>query len=237
MTRCVIISSSVSVVAKYWMKNFEIWQDKVDKVYFDNSGNIKVETDNPKITISRYGKYPRNIERLIRESTEDLILIMHDDVFIYKPEILDKYFKLAEEKVVSPKIGPLGSGFLFYPMFLFVSRENILKTNVDLSGGSEGDQGYMLSLELVKAGVEFHSFPDFTTAGVAHGAIMPESPAWVHAQAMSYGNFGNIPDFMIRDEPSQRGNEMRFAWLIDFVGLNIENIRSDNKMIKSWKKQ
>lgn len=221
MTRAVIVSTSGGLLEDYWLKNAETWKHKVDKIYVVNSigGNI----------------YPKNVEDKIREITEDLLLIMHDDTFIYDPEILDEYFELAKTKAVTPIHAShvtddltenalrekYGNNWSFFPYFLFVSRENILKTSVNLQEyktekcpilgvATGGDIGFLLSLELRNTGTEIHPI----TRYLAHE--LPENPPWVHAQGLSIGFLENI---------FNKPDEYRVAWLAKIADLDINKIK------------
>jgi len=224
MSRAVIVSTSSDALLKYWKKVNSHWFEKVDNIY---------------IVDSRVGEhYPKNVEDKIREVKEDLLLIMHDDVFVYDKEILVIYFDYAEAgKVCSPIQAShstdevtevalkkkFGNNWSFFPYFLFVSRENILKTSVNLHGyktdkcpvlgvPTSGDQGYLLSLELRNTGTDIFPIARYL------GHEYPIKPPWVHAQGLTY----NLLSYNISVD------EYKLAWLIKIFGLDAQKVRDNH---------
>jgi glycosyltransferase involved in cell wall biosynthesis len=168
MTRSVIIGTLYNpFIIRYWLENFKRWQHKVDAVYLCHDRKhvpeIKKFLDKEVAKYSKIhilddlGGWPYNMEQAIKQTKEDLILVVHDDTYFYNPEILDVYFDEAEKgKVITPlfvsyapiqavddavknkypfmpwRVGEYTScSFLLY--LLFCSRENYLKTDVDFS--------------------------------------------------------------------------------------------------------
>ena len=220
MTRAVIVSTTSQLLFDYWMKNFETWKHKVDKLYIAD-GRAELH-------------YPKNVEEHIRNCKEDLMLIMHDDVFIYEPDILDEYFEVAKTKVASPIQAShathewienalkekFGNTWSFFPYFIFVSKKNILKTSVSfgeyktdmcpiLEVPVGADQGFLLSIELRNTGTEIHPIERY----LAHE--FPTDPPWVHAQGLSY----NLLEYNISVD------EYKLAWLTKIAGLDINKVK------------
>ena len=123
MSRCAIVGTNAPVfMMKYWLKNFERWEDEVDKVYMvvdlkdsKDSGLYGLEpsiweyvekmlTSHPKIELIR-GKegWPNTYKEGVLASKEEKILILHDDVFIKDGGIIKDGFDMLEEgRIVTP---------------------------------------------------------------------------------------------------------------------------------------
>jgi glycosyltransferase involved in cell wall biosynthesis len=186
VTRSVLMGTVYNpFMIRYFLENFKTWQDKVDALYIclDRLHCKEVESylakeieKFPKIKI-RKGLigFPENIRGAILETEEDLILTIHDDIYVYNPEIIDRYFNIASEgKIIMPlqsifapadevreainkrypsmpwKIDDYSS-YSFIMYFTFCSRENYLKTNIDFNGNTY-DAGYIKELD--------HTFKD-----------------------------------------------------------------------------
>lgn len=208
MSRAVVVSTCNDTLFNYWMKNYETWSEYVDKLYVVDS--------------KQGGWYPDNVEKVLRGVTEDTILIMHDDVFVYNKGELNTYFSLAEQgKVVTPlhnnysnidevnkiMMERYGKIVSFYPYFLFISRELLNKTSINLGGNKNfdfngvkcgADQGFILGHELLELGAEFELLNN------------DGMPNWVHAQGLSYGFLEHGGTF----------DEHKIAWLITILGLD-----------------
>lgn len=100
-------------IIDYWLETLKLWESAVDKVYIaiehfkepSVSEHIKERTKNdPKIVVFNDARgWPDSYTDAFNISKEDLFLVMHDDTYIKNPEIVDKYFELAEQgKVVTP---------------------------------------------------------------------------------------------------------------------------------------
>src|SRR3990167_8638802 len=160
-------------IIRLWLENFKTWEDKVDKVYLALGDNTKPEfitslktqiskmqmSDKVTIVITNSG-WIDSYTDAYKASTEDLVMIMHDDTYINDPEMVDKNFKLAEEgKVVAamwdaygpkeeveewlrqtyPGVFPTGTGnekYGFVLNLIFISRINMDKTSVNFNGGN-----------------------------------------------------------------------------------------------------
>ena len=224
MSRAVVVSTCSDILFNYWKKNYETWKDQVDNLYIVDS--------------KKDGHYPKNVEEVLKGVKEDTILVMHDDVFIYNKGEVNTYFSLAEQgKVVTPlhnnysnieevnrvmekKYGKIVS---FYPYFLFISRELLNRTSINLEGNKNidfngvkcgGDQGFMLAWELLELGVEFELLNN------------DGRPNWYHAQGLSYGflEYGGSFD------------EHKLAWLITILDLDPLSIACQAKEYKSYGK-
>lgn len=222
MSRAVVVSTCNDILFKYWMKNYETWEDQVNKLYIVDS--------------KQGGHYPENVEQTLRQVTEDTILLMHDDVFVYNKGELNTYFSLAEQgKVVTPlhknysnieevekvMMSKYGKVVAFYPYFLFIKREILNKTSINLNGNLNvdfngvqcgGDQGFVLGQELLDLGVEFHLLPN------------DGRPNWFHAQGLSYGFLEHGGSFDVH----------KLAWLITILDLDPLEIACKAREYKNY---
>ncbi len=174
MSRAAILGTNgQAFMMRYWLNNFKRWEDEVDHVYFSFSelgswpepemeGYVtKMLEAHPKITVLKdKTSWPESYATAVRQSKEEKILILHDDVFIKKSGIVSECFDLLEEgKLVTPlhsiynpakeieaamernyKQFPImtndfqryGYSFLLY--FLFVTRKDLMKTSLNFRG-------------------------------------------------------------------------------------------------------
>lgn len=214
--RAVILGTGAfPLILRLWLENLKKWQDEVDIVYMaiDNWSIpstrdyiFKLSKQFPKVKIlEELRGWPNSYTDVIKQSKEDLFLIMHDDAFVYQKGVVDKYFKIAEEgRVVTQRHGIYEpsiivdealqkkynwtndtSPYSFLLYFLFISRFNLEKTNIDFNGigwrvGDDipllgiknapvsiaGDTGFILALELFEKQVPFHFIPRSETSGL-----------------------------------------------------------------------
>lgn len=115
-TRAVLLGTNAyPFLIRYWYELFDkVWQDEVDMVYIAVSKpehesawgyTKKVLSSHPKIRLFETNTdWPKSINTVVREVKEDLLFVPHDDTFIFKKGVLDKYFKIVEKtgKVVTP---------------------------------------------------------------------------------------------------------------------------------------
>lgn len=163
-TRCVVLSSNAfPFMVAYWMKLFKKWENKVDKVYFVVSDYVEPSTtefvrktlEHPKIDIFEgFGAYPFNITKVIQRFVkEDLVLIVHDDTFIYDPQYLEECFQKAEKgfavtpfdahytptdvaRPIFKKLYPDLPEYSFFLHFFFAPREVIMKADAEFMNNS-----------------------------------------------------------------------------------------------------
>jgi hypothetical protein len=102
----------------YWLKIFEAyWADEVDEVYIAVSQPVHptafgytraVLETNKKIKVILTNKnWPDSVNEVAKQITGDTVILLHDDTFIFKKGVVDKYASLCEEtgKVVTPTQG------------------------------------------------------------------------------------------------------------------------------------
>lgn len=149
MSRAVLLSTCgdvfiTSVLLKLWKDR---WYNEVDKMYINLNNHCKVPPEvvgeffknfanDPKIILTYHptgiGNGPPQVENL-KLAKEDLILLLEDDFFIFKPGVVDSYFKQIEEG----KADLLGSARYAYGEVADAAKT---KYNLDFSG--EGDKGF-----------------------------------------------------------------------------------------------
>lgn len=149
-----------------WLKSFEnIWSPEVDKLYVHVNSYLPKDVvlslmnrlkKNPKIETlydDRMMDHGNSLTKLVRRSSEDLILFLEDDAFILKKGAVDACFSAIEngpydclgsprgsctmklfdrgmEKFGKPKIGH-DTGPHFWPNFFFCKRADLLKTDLN----------------------------------------------------------------------------------------------------------
>lgn len=210
-TRAALIGSGgFTPILNLFLETVKIWQDEVDRIYIaiDSSNTldnyIKEKCKQfPKITLLEGCRgWPDSYNDAFNESKEDLFLILHDDTLIYEKGIVAKYFKLAEEgfvctpmhgiyqpediinEYIHRKYGWNNPPYSFLLYFLFISRENLLKTDINFNGkgwepgevvnelnitapvGMSGDTGFLLGLQLFDKKVSLHEIPRSETSGL-----------------------------------------------------------------------
>jgi len=105
-------TSCFPLLIRYWRELFNVWKDEVDRVYIslaplgDYSGAkeyAKKILDHPKIKLRDEGiGWPNGMEEDAKEAKEDLLVLLHDDTFIYKKGFLEETFNKMEDKVLTP---------------------------------------------------------------------------------------------------------------------------------------
>lgn len=170
-TRAVLIGTNAyPFLMRYWYEIFtRKWQDEVDKVYIAISNpehksawlnTRKLLQSHPKIEVVETNtNWPDSINAVAKTITEDLVLLAHDDTFIFKPGVLTKYFDMCEEenKVITPitpiftpkdlveelmqkkypeqlplRVEETGeTGYSFYCNMCILPRELMAKTSID----------------------------------------------------------------------------------------------------------
>src|ERR1035437_4953296 len=174
MSRAVILTMGgdpfiASLVLKLWK---ERWYNEIDTFYinFNNGQNVpsefvgeflsEVVTD-PKIHLIYHPNSigsGRPIAEIAKIATEDTVMFLEDDAFIFTPGAVDSWFKKIEsgetDIVGSPRYGTgevseaaqkmysldysgLGDqGFAWWPNFFVCKREDLLKTDLDFGSNA-----------------------------------------------------------------------------------------------------
>lgn len=179
MSRVAIVGTNAHpFLMGYWLKQFKNWEKEVDRVYIITDSPIEpytwsftkeILTQHPKIRVIETDiDWPNSLSEAVRLSEESHLLILHDDTFIYKTGVIDKYFKMCETgKVITPPHGiyaPIdlvekrlkekypfmpfrvkgmpdnadNTGYSFLLYFLFISRIDLMKAGNDFDGKPGG---------------------------------------------------------------------------------------------------
>lgn len=150
---------------KFWK---ERWEDEVDKIYVNlNSEYFPKEvinellarlSDEPKIHIIYHPAPTRphgqGIKELVQVCQEDYVMLLENDAYIYKNNVVDRWFKKVESGEYDVVGSPRGSctkelydwevktfnldvsgygdvGPNYWPNFFIIKRENLLKTDLN----------------------------------------------------------------------------------------------------------
>ncbi len=210
----------------------------------------------PKICLSEYqGILEENLTHLVDDSKEDILLLTHDDTFIYGD--LSKYFKLAREYVVTPtqctyspidKVKrwleekypqqvPLGEEYSFILQFFFISRSNLTSKDFEEWKYEDmgADLGFKLMLELLEKKVEFIPLRNNRLVNLFSKDNFKEieqwkEDGWFHAESLTYhlDDIYNHPENLKND----RATQLRFGLLLNLDGLEerIYKIIKDNNI-------
>ena len=171
MSRCALLPSRGDPITFRLVLYFfeKIWNDEVDKLYVNVNSQIdptivdfirKYATKNPKVVFTHSSHsldHGGSITKMFHESTEDNIVLVEDDSFVYGHGMFDKYFRMIEANAIDvagslrgccsggiidrgtqyfelwdPKYA--GGNIWFWPCFFFVKRSDLLKTDLNFCG-------------------------------------------------------------------------------------------------------
>ena len=117
MKRMAVMGScSIPFHLRYWRELLPNWLDEVDEIVISLQQMPKKHREYVNKMLSQVKKvrvipYPKNpwpqcMSDDIHDSKAEIVLILHDDTFILKRGVIDRFFTLAEEgKVVTPTHG------------------------------------------------------------------------------------------------------------------------------------
>lgn len=146
MSRAVFLPSTLEpYIDQLWLKNFEMWQDEIDRLYVYFNGDIEKPVvdflirkfeKNPKIKVIYHKGMTQHgsaLAELTRLATEEYVMWIEEDGYILQKGTVDGHFKMIE----SGAVDVIGSPRVSSSMDLqqYVSK----KYNVDISG--TGDKG------------------------------------------------------------------------------------------------
>ncbi len=170
-SRCALIPSRGDPITFRLVMYFyeKIWHDEVDKLYINVNSQIdpvvvdfmrKYCTKFPNVVFTHSTNaldHGGSITKMFHESTEDNIVLMEDDSFVYGHGMVDKYFQMIEANAVdacgslrgccSGEITDRGKLYFelwdekfaggelwFWPCFFFCKRSDLLKTDLNFCG-------------------------------------------------------------------------------------------------------
>ena len=184
MTRAAFISAGGDpFLILFMLRLFKRWRDEVDQLYVCYNAVISPEisdylrkefTKDSKVTwifVPRQLGFGQPINECLAACTEDLILLLEDDGFIYKQGLVDQMFKKIEtgecDALGSPRFsctdgianatkkkyhlsysGTDDVGPNYWPNFFFVKRKDLLKTDLDFAGKGWKKGDYIKELDL-----------------------------------------------------------------------------------------
>lgn len=185
MTRAVLLSSCgdpfvLSTCVRLWQ---ERWRDEITTFYINYNNHNQIPSDvagecisrlvqDPKVHLVYHpegrGNGPPQVE-LLKLATEDLIMLLEDDFFLFTPGIVDGYFKKIEsgetDLLGSPRysVGEVAEaakkkynldysglgdcGFGWWPTGLYCKRADLLKTDLDFGSKKYGKDEYFKELD------------------------------------------------------------------------------------------
>ena len=191
MTRCAFLPSRGDPITLKLVLYFfdKVWGDEVDKLYININSQIdesivnyirKFATSNPKVIVSHSSnslQHGGSITKMFHESTEDNIVLIEDDSFVYGKGMIDKYFRMIETGKVdaagslrnccSPGIAKKGEftfnllgreyeggNIWFWPCFFFVKRKDLLKTDLDFCSKGWEPGEYIAPIDFIPEVIE-----------------------------------------------------------------------------------
>lgn len=143
----------------FWLKGFKrVWYDEVDKLYIYCGSPVEEEVieyikelcDDPKISLTIHPEMVQHgdaINRLLDIITEEYIMLIEDDAFIFKKGAVDFYFGMVERGAVDIVASPRGSSSFeiltrgheiwgetakecnFWPCFFWSKKQVLLDTD------------------------------------------------------------------------------------------------------------
>jgi hypothetical protein len=144
-----------------------VWQDEVDKLYINVNSNcepavidyIKKFTTHPKVVFSytdHQTDHGLSLTEMFKQGTEDHIMFVEDDSFIYRKGEVNFHFDLIEKggydaggcmrwscsgelidrarTIFNLQDFKYGPGGFFWPCFFFAKRKDLDKTNLNFCG-------------------------------------------------------------------------------------------------------
>lgn len=251
MSRAVLLGTGAfPPILRLWLETYRKWQNEVDRLYIavDNWNvpearpyflNLIKEFPNA-VIMENTRAWPDSYADAYKQSKEDNFLILHDDTFVYKEGVVDKYFKIAEQgkvvtqkheiyspqdrvnEAITKKYGWNFPPYSFLLYFLFISRQNLEKTSLNFNGIGwvKGDNIPLLGIENAPVGIAgdtgfLFGLELFEKQVPFHWLLSREG--WLHLQ-----NTGNtIPLWFIQNIDARdwdlKIEEARLAWLYEMM--------------------
>jgi hypothetical protein len=230
MTRAVLLPSGADpFLIAYWMRHYKTWKDSIDELHVAVCGQVPDDVlAYIKATIEDVGgtmyHFPRRtahglaLSFLFSQTSADYILLMEDDAFIRKPEVIEASFAAVEsgatDIIASPResyasvsvigaarlrFGDEPQGLAFWPCFLFVSRAHLEATDKVFDGtiwpAGATILGTRLDEEAVTDTFIWASYQLREQGlnvrledGYRMGANIPDTAPWFHVGSLSSGH-------------------------------------------------
>jgi len=228
------------VILDYFMRNFEkYWQDEVDKLYLlDSNWEVK-DISNPKVEVIKTDpnmRYCNTYKAVLPTIKEDAVLLLDNDMVIYRKGIVKDAFKLIENgfDVVSiyDTIGEktfeeLGGKSKFCP-YLFAVKKDLLMKFRDCDW--EDDMPHyetlgQLTEEMLKAGLKpFEMEEDKNSIYFDGVKDKPKNLGYYHIRAgstpaylLTHRNLGNRKTYeeFIKGQPKREIlRQVAWYWLM-----------------------
>jgi hypothetical protein len=160
--------------------------------------------------------YGKPIDVLLNLSSEGSVLLLEDDTLIFKRKVVDKYFRLLEsdeyDLIGSPRMsctkkvadqlkeefdlsyeGWGDKGPNFWPNFLWIKKEHLLKTDRNFGPTKWGDTFAWMSVQLRRMGLkikeipQYHTSPDDFENKENQRGIFDDKCGYIHIGSLSSG--------------------------------------------------
>lgn len=185
MSRCAFLPTPGDpYVVWMWYKFFrKYWRDSVDKLYIYLNTSVEPEVvsaltrrlaEDPKVSVEYEPKMSDHgpaLTKMLKSSTEDLILLMEDDALIFNQGIVSECFDKLETKgfdIVGSGRGSSSTNLIeaakkkynldysgygdkgphFWPNFFFTKRELLMKTDLNFAAKAWVPGEYIKELDL-----------------------------------------------------------------------------------------
>lgn len=225
---CFMTSSGDPYVLLNSLSYFHIWEEEIDELWIVINSTMEREvmaelikrvSIHPKIQIcymSRRLGYGKPLDVLLDISPKGNVLLLEDDTIIFKKGILDKYFKMLEEKqydvIGSPRMsctpaiaeklkqefglnyeGRGDRGPNFWPCFFFARKELLLQTDRNFDPTDLGDCFVWMSIQLRRLTnkileiPQYHCSPDDFINKENNWSIFDGECGYMHLGSLSSG--------------------------------------------------
>jgi hypothetical protein len=165
MTRAVLLpAGSDPFLNAYWLRHYRTWADSVDELHIAVCGPLPEDVlaytqacvesvGGTMYHIPKRTEHGHVLTFLLDQTSADHVLLIEDDAFIRRPEVIDEAFyaiergetdligcprnSYATENVIGAarrRFGDEPQGLAFWPCFLFVSREALAATDRGFGG-------------------------------------------------------------------------------------------------------
>lgn len=226
MTRAALLPAGADpFLIAYWLRNYETWAEHVDELRITVSGALEPEALDyvkacvaaaPNATmdhIPHRTDHGAALAALVKASDAEYVMLCEDDAFVRAPEVIDECFRFAEAggivatprdsyastELTSAASAAFGTGYSYWPCFVFVAREHLLATDLQLGGTlwkpgdtilghtlrgqSVADTFVWASYQLRKLGLREDIRDNYRMSG----QTIPGFAPWIHVGSLSSG--------------------------------------------------